>query len=140
MVCSQGLAFITIINFRAFLSQPKETLKHQQSPPITLTHQLLATSNLLLVSIYLFWTFYTNRISKYMVFCDWILSLCIISLTFTDVIARACIHAKLLQSCPTLCNPIDYSPPGSSIHGILQAIILEWVAMPSSRGSSQPWD
>ena len=37
--------------------------------------------------------------------------------------------AKLLQSCPTLCNPIDGSPPGSSIPGILQARILEWVAI-----------
>ena len=45
-------------------------------------------------------------------------------------------HAKLLQSCPTLCDPMDYSPPGSSVHGILQARILEWVAMSSSRGSS----
>ena len=47
-----------------------------------------------------------------------------------------CVHAKSLQSCPTLCNPMDHSPPGSSVHGILQAKILEWVAMPSSRGSS----
>ena len=46
----------------------------------------------------------------------------------------------LSQSCPTLCNPMDYSPPGSSVHGVLQARILEWVAMPSSRGSSQPRD
>ena len=37
-----------------------------------------------------------------------------------------------------LCNTMDQSPPGSSVHGILQARILEWVAMPSSRGSSQP--
>ena len=44
------------------------------------------------------------------------------------------------QSCLTLCNPVGYSLPGSSIHGILQARILEWVAMPSSRGSSQPRD
>ena len=44
------------------------------------------------------------------------------------------------QSCPTLCNPVDCSPPGSSVGGILQARILEWVAMPSSRGSSQPRD
>ena len=44
------------------------------------------------------------------------------------------------QSCPTLCNPMDYSPQGSAVHGILQARILEWVAMPSSRGSSQPTD
>ena len=44
------------------------------------------------------------------------------------------------QSCLTLCNPVDCSPPGPSIHGILQARILEWVPMPSSRGSSQPRD
>ena len=39
------------------------------------------------------------------------------------------------QSCPTLCNPMDCSPPGSSVCGILQARIVEWVAMPFSRGS-----
>ena len=37
--------------------------------------------------------------------------------------------AKLLQSCPTLCDPIDSSPPGSSVPGILQARVLEWVAI-----------
>ena len=41
----------------------------------------------------------------------------------------------IAQSCPTLCDPIDCSPPGSSVHGILQARILEWVAIPISRGS-----
>ena len=51
---------------------------------------------------------------------------------------RVC--AKLLQSCPTLCDPVDCSPPGSSVHGILQARILECIAMPSSRGSSQSRD
>ena len=45
-------------------------------------------------------------------------------------------HAKLLQSYPDLCDPTDCIPPGSSVHGILQARILKWVAMPSSRGSS----
>ena len=44
------------------------------------------------------------------------------------------------QSCPTLCDPMDCSPPGSSVHGILQARILEWLAIPFSRGSSQPRD
>ena len=44
--------------------------------------------------------------------------------------------AKSLQLCLTLCNPVDCIPPGSSVHGILRARILEWVAMPSSRGSS----
>ena len=42
-------------------------------------------------------------------------------------------HAELLSRYPTLCDPMDYSPPGSSIRGILQARILEWIAMPSSR-------
>ena len=42
------------------------------------------------------------------------------------------------QSCLTLCDPMDYSPPGSSVHEILQARILEWVAFPFSRRSSQP--
>ena len=49
-------------------------------------------------------------------------------------------EAKSLQSCPTLCSPLGCSLPGSSVHGILQARILEWVAMPSSRGSSRPRD
>ena len=44
------------------------------------------------------------------------------------------------QSCLTPCDPMDCSLPGSSVHGILQARILEWVAMPSSRGSSWPRD
>ena len=49
----------------------------------------------------------------------------------------ACMHA---QSCSTLCNPMDCSPPGSSVHEILQARILECIAVPSSRGSSRPRD
>ena len=49
-----------------------------------------------------------------------------------------CVRVKSLQSWPTLCDPMDCSLPGSSVHGISQARILEWVAMPASRGSSQP--
>ena len=44
-------------------------------------------------------------------------------------------YAKSLQSCPTLCDPIDGSPPGSPVPGILQARTLEWVAISFSRGS-----
>ena len=44
------------------------------------------------------------------------------------------------QSCPTVCDPVDCSPPGSSVHGILQARIPLWVAISFSRGSSGPWD
>ena len=51
-----------------------------------------------------------------------------------------CRHAKSIQSCLTLCDPMNCYPPGSSVHGLLQARILEWVAMLSSRGSSWPRD
>ena len=47
---------------------------------------------------------------------------------------------SVAQACPTLCDPMDCSPPGSSRHEILQARLLEWGAIPSSRGSSQPKD
>ena len=49
-------------------------------------------------------------------------------------------QSEATQSCPTLGDPVDCSPPGSSVPGILQARILEWVAVPSSRGSSQARD
>ena len=48
--------------------------------------------------------------------------------------------AKLLQSCLTLCDPMDCRSPGCSVHGILQARILEWVTMLSSKGSFWPRD
>ena len=52
-----------------------------------------------------------------------------------------CMHARsAAQSCLTLCDPMDCSPPGSSVHGIFQARILEWVAISSSTGSSWPRD
>ena len=55
-------------------------------------------------------------------------------------LVHACMHAKSLSLCPTLCDPMDCSPPNFSVHGILQAGMLEWIAMPSSRGSSQSKD
>ena len=66
---------------------------------------------------------------------SWSLSSC--PLTLWATVLCVCLFA---QPCPTLCHPMACSPPGSSVHGILQARILEWVAMPSSRGSSQPRD
>ena len=53
----------------------------------------------------------------------------------TEIKNTVC-FGKSLQSCLTLCDPMDYSPPGSSVHGILQARILEWVATSFSRKSS----
>ena len=56
------------------------------------------------------------------------------------IIKLSCKRAQSLQSCPTLSNPMNYRPPDSSVHGILLARMLEWVAMSSSRVSSQPRD
>ena len=50
------------------------------------------------------------------------------------------ILSRLAQSCPTHCNPMDCSLPGSSVHGIFQAIVLEWIVISFSKGSSQPRD
>ena len=47
-------------------------------------------------------------------------------------------ESEIAQSCPTLCNPLDCSLSGSSVHGIFQARVLEWIAISFSRGSSQP--
>ena len=55
-----------------------------------------------------------------------------VSLTYNT----ACVHA-VAQLCPTLCDPMDRNPPGCSVHGILQARILDWVAIPSSQGIFQ---
>ena len=49
-------------------------------------------------------------------------------------------ESEVAQSCPTLCDPMDYSLPGSSVRGIFQARVLEWIAISFSRGSSQPRD
>ena len=49
-------------------------------------------------------------------------------------------ESEIAQSCPTLSDPMDCSLPGSSVHGIFQAIVLEWIAISFSRGSSRPRD
>ena len=58
-------------------------------------------------------------------------------LSMTNIAIHLCVCTKSFQSCLTLCDTIDYSLPCSSVHGILQAWKLQWVAMPSSRGSPQ---
>ena len=65
------------------------------------------------------------------------------SLCSTEEIDTDCkqtMKVLLAHSCLPLCNPMDCSPPGSSVHGIFQARILEWAAIPFSRGSSRPRD
>ena len=56
------------------------------------------------------------------------------------IMGSARMHVKSLQPCLTLCNLLDYNLSGSSVHGILQARILEWGAIPFSRGSPPPRD
>ena len=56
-----------------------------------------------------------------------------------NITANYALYAVGVQWCPTLCNPLDCSPPGSCVREILQARILEWVAISCSRESSQPW-
>ena len=58
----------------------------------------------------------------------------------TRCINRYKVKVLVAQSCQTLCNPMNWSLPGSSVHGILQARILEWIAIPFSRGSFWPKD
>ena len=58
----------------------------------------------------------------------------------STLLTRKKVKVSVTQSCLTLWDPMDYSPPGSSVRGILQARILEWMAIPSSRGPSQPRD
>ena len=60
----------------------------------------------------------------------------ITELLFTDLVKES----EVAQSCPTLCDPMDCNLPGFSVHGILQARILEWVTISFSRGSSRPRD
>ena len=66
---------------------------------------------------------------------------CISSLKYINYQkAKAKVKVLVARSCPTVCNPMDCSPSGSSVHGVLQARMLEWVAIPFSRGSSGPRD
>ena len=64
----------------------------------------------------------------------------IISFLLLSLLWLLMVHAQPLHLCPSLCDPMDCSLPGSSVHGIFQTRILEWVAVPTSRGSSQPRD
>ena len=114
--------------------------------PISPTYSTLAINlfkiNLKFTSLYfncLFSIFFHWNVNSWVqVFL--MLSLVDGSLAYRTVPGTCMLHAESLQSCPTLCDPMDCSSPGSSVYGILQTWILEWVAMPFSRGSSLPRD
>ena len=74
----------------------------------------------------------------YSSFFTYLMSLKIKPICFPNATCLCCVCCLVTQS--ALCNPTDCSPPGSSVHGLLQTRVLEWVAMPSSRGSSPPRD
>ena len=62
----------------------------------------------------------------------------VLSIIKIQLLKDSCMHAKSLQLCLTLCNPVDCILPGSSVHGILQARILQWGAMPFTRDLPNP--
>ena len=72
--------------------------------------------------------------STYLLKREWEGRECLLNMVYWELVKWKC------QSCPTLCNPVDCSPPGSSLRVILQARVLEWVAISFSRGSSWPRD
>ena len=72
----------------------------------------------------------------HLIWFPWELGMCMVC----GCMHTPCIWSEATQSCPTLCDPMDCSPPDSSVHGIFQARILEWVAISFSRGSSQAKD
>ena len=78
--------------------------------------------------------FLSQRLNPSLLRCRWIL--CPLSHWRDSHGYHECVHAKAFQLCPTLCNFMDCSPPSSSIHGIFQTRILEWVAISHSRGPS----
>ena len=82
------------------------------------------------ITLILYWVIYTCHSYLVLLVC---VCVCVCECVCIHVCVCVC-----AQSCLTLCNPMDCSPPGSSVHGIFQARILEWVAISSSRGSSQP--
>ena len=79
------------------------------------------------------WEEWKNKGISVCVKLEYMFSMCKVRVMLDECV---CMCVKLLQSHLTLCDPMDCSPPDLSVHGILQARILDWIAMPSSRGSS----
>ena len=84
----------------------------------------------------------SSRISIQLYMCVCVcVCVCVVYIyIFRTIYIYSSLKLLVTQSCPTLGDPMDCSPPGSSVNGILQARILEWLAIPFSRQSAQPWD
>ena len=87
-----------------------------------------------LLSCFYLWVCSFHQIWEDSNFC------CFKYFSFSALSSSLKVKVLVTQSCPTLCNPMDCSPPGSCVHGILQARILEWIAIPFSSRSFQPRD
>ena len=110
-----------------------QAIKHEDvSMPPGLSHVIKSITSFLLSDIF-------KDKSDCLLFSFALLEILAVCFFFFFTFHLDCV-CLVAQSCPTLCDPMDWSPPGSSVHGILQARILEWVVIPSSRGSSQPRD
>ena len=123
------------------MQNEKQTLKYF-SQPIILSQNCFSSK----MSFYSFFIFYLRFPVKIVSSLSLLFLVSSIrkpsGLPKCEVIITKSFHvcAKSPQTCPTLCDPMDCGPPGSSVHGILQAKMLEWVAISSYRGSSQPRD
>ena len=123
------------------MQNEKQTLKYF-SQPIILSQNCFSSK----MSFYSFFIFYLRFPVKIVSSLSLLFLVSSIrkpsGLPKCEVIITKSFHvcAKSPQTCPTLCDPMDYSLPGSSVQGILQARILDWVAISSYRGSSQPRD
>ena len=95
------------------------------------THFIKQRSELIYSSIYLLNKYLLNHCCKGNHYCK-------VIGPWETIEKVLCVHVKSLQSCLTLCNPLDCNPLGSSVRGIFQARILEWVAIPSSRDLPNP--
>ena len=94
-----------------------------------------------------FFFFFSTFLGLINIKCVWVFFFFFFSLSLERMITQLNLNSvkerkwkKVAQSCPTLCDPMDYSLPGSSIHGIFQARILEWIAISFCRRSSRPRD
>ena len=90
------------------------------------------------VSVFMLLYFYNFLTLNTFSYLSWLLQFKMHTHTHTHTHTQIYVHTKSPQLCLTLCKPMDYSLPGSSVHGILQTQILEWFAMPSSRDILNP--
>ena len=133
-----------IFSWSFFLSSSSGTPMIRMLGHLTLSCRSLRLSSFLLIrfSFFLSDSFISTILSSTTLILSsaFILLLAPSGVFLISFIALFIICVLVAQLCPTLCDPMDCNPPGSSVHEIFQARILEWVAVSFSRGSSRPRD